>query len=85
MNAHDDPPLTAQASKPEPDIDAMVNRFLCWPLPKDFYPDAGISFDRMVNGKPREDQGPAWWPVGTNLFTAEQARAMLLHVLGGKP
>ncbi len=61
---------------------AMVDRFLCWPLPKDFGPDCHISFklpDPVLNPNPS-------WPVGTNLFTADQARAMLEHVLSdGSP
>ena len=63
----------------KPNIDEAVNRFLRWKLPKDFYPDAGISFARTVNGEERSD---AWWPVGTNLFTAQQAREMLEYVIG---
>jgi hypothetical protein len=58
--------------------DEMVNRFLCWKLPQDFAPDCHISFklpDPILNPNPS-------WPVGTNLFSAEQARAMLEHVLG---
>jgi hypothetical protein len=55
--------------------DEMVNRFLCWPLPHDFYPDAGIKFTPPT-------LGPGSWPIGTNLFTATQARVMLEHVLG---
>ena len=58
-------------------IDRAVNRFLCWMLPKDFGPDAGISFRPT---KP-EGYGTHWWPVGTNLFTAEQAREMFRHCL----
>lgn len=46
-------------------LDEMVNRFLCRKLPKDFDPDGGISFKEG-----------AWWPTGTNLLTAEQARQM---------
>jgi len=49
---------------------AMVDAFLCWKLPKDFHPDAGISFDR------RNDYEGPHWPIGTNLFTAEQAAKM---------
>ena len=53
----------------------MVDRFLCWKLPDDFGPDAGISFDPAYKEK--------WgMPVGTNLFTADQARDMILHLLG---
>jgi len=59
-------------------VDKMVDRFLCWQLPGDFAPDCGIMF------KPAPDaRGYApTWPVGTNLFTAEQARAMVTHMLG---
>lgn len=63
-------------------VSKMVDRFLSWKLPEDFYPDAGISFERTVNGQDRTALGPAWWPSGTNLFHAEQARAMILHMLG---
>ena len=60
--------------------DEMVNRFLGWRVPQDFSPDSGVVFHRtMASGKPRPIE---WWPVGTNLLTAEQARAMLEHVLG---
>lgn len=50
--------------------DEMVNRFLAWKLPADFNPDGGVS---------KRDGAT---PVGTNLLTAVQARAMLEHVLG---
>ena len=53
--------------------DEMVNRFLGWKLPRDFMPDAGIAFTAPKH--------PGHWPIGTNLLTAEQARAMLEHVL----
>jgi hypothetical protein len=56
----------------------MVTRFLSWKLPADFAPDCHITFklpDPALNPNPS-------WPVGTNLLTAEQARAMLQHVLG---
>ena len=52
----------------------MVSRFLFWQLPLDFDPDCGVSFEKPVH--------PASWPVGTNLFTATQARAMVRHMLG---
>jgi len=62
-------------------IDAMVDRFLCWRLPDDFAPDAGISFKPITN--------PAWthdyWPTGTNLLHAGQARAMFEHCLAATP
>lgn len=57
----------------------MVQRFLGWRLPDDFYPDGGVTFNREVNGGLRPK---TWWPVGTNLLTDPQARAMLEHVVG---
>lgn len=66
--------------------DDMVSRFLAWELPRDFHPDGGVSFARTVGTadgeRDRSEMGPGWWPVGTNLLTAAQARAMLEHVLG---
>ena len=60
--------------------DEMVSRFLNWKLPDDFAPDAGITFKRVYNETssygPRNHE-----PVGTNLLTAAQARAMLEYVL----
>lgn len=59
--------------------DEMVNRFLAWKLPENFCPDAGISF------KPTFNEHTAYpmrhEPIGTNLFDADQTRAMLEHVL----
>lgn len=54
--------------------DEMVGRFLGWKLPKEFHPDAGISFS--------PPSIPEWWPTGTNLFHAAQAKEMLLHAVG---
>lgn len=66
---------TAQCEQYKPiDVDKMVDRFLGWELPKNFSPDAGISFKASNN--------PTCWPVGTNLFTAEQAKEMIRHMLG---
>ncbi len=69
------------------DVAEMVNRFLGWKLPKDFAPDCGISFKRNS-----ECVRPGVWvvydPVGTNLFTADQAKAMFeycLQVVTHKP
>ncbi len=57
----------------------MVNRFLMWRLPESFGPDNFISF--------RREQALASnvWPVGTNLFSYEEAKAMLEHVLMVEP
>lgn len=59
--------------------DDMVSRFLSWPLPRDFYPDCGISFDGRRDDEWNKNKT---WPIGTNLLTAIQARQMLEHVLG---
>lgn len=61
-------------------LDNLVNAFLCWPVPKDFAPDAGISF----NPGPTQHL-PHCWPGGTNLFTADQAKAMLKHLFAQLP
>ena len=62
-------------------IDCMVDRFLNWRLPHDFAPDCGITFDGC---KPDALGYAPSWPVGTNLFTADQARAMLEYVIHGE-
>ncbi len=54
----------------------MVSRFLSWRLPSDFAPDGGITFVSQS----RSESG--FGPVGTNLFTADQAKAMLFHAVG---
>jgi hypothetical protein len=69
----------APKSTPALDIDAMVNRFLGWPLPKTFMPDCGISFDGRRDDEWNKNKT---WPTGTNLFTADEAKAMVLHMLG---
>jgi hypothetical protein len=56
-------------------MDAMVNRFLGWKLPETFGPDCYVSFDKA------KAQAKHGWPVGTNLLTADEARAMLEYVL----
>ena len=57
----------------EDQIKQMVNRFLQWKLPTDFFPDCGITFNRSY----QSEHGP----VGTNLFTAPQAEAMVRHMI----
>lgn len=59
------------------DIKTAVDRFLGWKLPKDFYPDCHVSFDRE---KASANNG---WPIGTNLLTADQAKAMFEYCLEG--
>ena len=59
-------------------IDKMVDRFLSWPLPENFEPDCGIKFTPFhPNGNTRYE------PSGTNLLSAMQARAMIVHMLPG--
>jgi hypothetical protein len=65
------------ARQVQPDVAAMVNSFLCWKLPKDFSPDAGISFNRTQ----MECLPDHCWPMGTNLLHAGQAKAMIEHIL----
>jgi hypothetical protein len=64
-------------SAPPPAVlDTLVNRFLGWRLPDDFAPDGGVRFT-----PPRAEYMPHEWPVGTNLLTDPQARAMFSHCL----
>jgi hypothetical protein len=58
-------------------LNAAVDRFLWWRLPDTFAPDCGISFT-----KPNH---PNSWPVGTDLFTATEAKEMLRCVLSAIP
>jgi hypothetical protein len=67
----------------EDQIKYMANRFLTWKLPENFHPDGGVSFEPVGNkGTPYEYSRA---PVGTNLLTAEQAEAMIRHLLEGLP
>lgn len=60
----------------------MVDRFLGWRLPEHFHPDAGISFQPTFNE--HSSFGPMKnEPIGTNLFDAEQAAAMVRYMLEG--
>lgn len=61
----------------------MVQRFLGWKLPEDFSPDNGISFKATFND--HMDPPMRRNPVGTNLFDARQAEAMVRHMLEGLP
>ncbi len=65
--------LCANGQAPvEFDVKKLVDRFLQWKLPEDFMPDGGIMFDSVGHT-----------PIGTNLFTATQADAMVRHMLDG--
>ena len=68
-------------SMTEDQIKHMADRFLGWRLPKDFSPDAGISFKPTFN-----DHMPAPMrhePVGTNLFDAAQTAEMVRYMVEG--
>lgn len=68
----------------EEQIKHMVDRFLGWQLPKDFRPDAGISFKPTFNE--HMPFGPQYHnPSGTNLFDARQAEEMVRHMIDGMP
>lgn len=69
---------------PQYPMQEIVNRFLCYKLPKDFQPDGGISFKRESDYEHPEHGRHRFEPTGTNLLTAEQAKAMFEHVLGIK-
>lgn len=67
----------------EDEIKAMVDRFLSWPLPEDFSPDAGIEFEPEYNHDYNASRGlppSRHSPTGTNLFDADQAKAMIKHI-----
>jgi len=68
----------AGAALSDDQIKHMVDRFLMWTLPSGFHPDNGISF--VPPSHPNH-----LWPVGTNLFDAKQADAMVRHMLAGLP
>lgn len=67
----------------EAQIKYMVNRFLGWRLPDDFNPDAGISFKAEYNENTKWPSKHE--PVGTNLFSADQATAMVRYMIDGMP
>jgi hypothetical protein len=60
-------------------IKHMTDRFLSWHLPRDFAPDAGISFD----GARLTAHPELGMPTGTNLFDANQAEQMVRHMVEG--
>ena len=64
----------------EAQIKHLVARFLGWKLPKDFNPDAGISYTRPSYA-PSVDATP----YGTNLLDATQADAMVRYMVDGMP
>lgn len=71
------PASTQSPAINEDQIKRMVDRFLCWKLPKKFRPDNHISFEPSDH----QTSGLHPWPVGTNLFTAGQAEVMVRRML----
>lgn len=65
------PPVLSDAQ-----IKHMVDRFLMWKLPEGFNPDGGISFENTTYRQQNR-------PVGTNLFSATEAEAMVRHMIEG--
>lgn len=67
----------------EDQIKHMVDRFLMWKLPENFSPDNGISFNPVAGeGGPHPFKRD---PSGTNLLDAQQAMAMVRHMVEGMP
>ncbi len=64
-------------------IEHMTSAFLRWKLPPDFSPDGGISFQKEYNTHTPHPM--KFEPVGTNLFTHTQAKAMIENLLEGMP
>lgn len=58
-----------------PSIRRMVDRFLTWKLPRNFSPDGYVSFNSTGA------KNNFFWPVGTNILTAEQAKEMFMYAL----
>lgn len=75
FNQPEQPPV------PKEKIDQMVTRFLGWKLPADFAPDGGITFNQIANPHMFMADQYKREPIGTNLFTADQAKAMFEYVL----
>ena len=60
----------------EDQIKHMKDRFLGWHIPRDFSPVDGISYTPTPHHKFN-------MPMGTNLFTATQAEAMIRYLVEG--
>jgi len=65
----------------EEQIKQMAERFLQWPLPEDFNPDGGITFEPIGNkGTAHEFKR---LPYGTNLLSYVQALEMVRFMVEG--
>ena len=74
--------LAQEGDMNEKQIKHMVDRFLNWRLPKPWNPDNGVSYKRPNYAHPPADHD---WPTGTNLFGADEATAMVRHMIDGMP
>ncbi|WHZ33442.1 hypothetical protein [Sagittula sp. MA-2] len=72
----------AAARRCPPSVEDMTRRFLTWPLPEDFSPDAGITFEPVMNAGTAYEHKHQ--PVGTNLLNYKQAKAMVKHITGAE-
>ncbi len=72
--------MNAEQINKEELINKMADRFCGWPLPKDFGPDCGISFDGRKDDEWNKNKS---WPSGTNLLTHAQAKDMIRYMLDG--
>ena len=75
--------MTNEMPMTEELIKHMVNRFLCWKLPKTFNPDCGIKFQPIINeGTTLEHK---YEPTGTNVFCYSEAEQMVRFMLDSAP
>jgi hypothetical protein len=83
LQSHEAPAAKQEASvMTDAQIKHMVDRFLMWRLPKPWNPDNGVSYERPNYAHPPADHD---WPVGTNLFDADQTTAMVRYMIDGLP
>lgn len=75
------PPVIKKDGGREAIISQMVQKFLGWKLPKNFDPDCGISFKSESDYEHPEFGRSKYEPIGTNLFTADQAKQMFEDIL----
>lgn len=62
-------------------ISHMADRFCGWPIPENWQPDGGVSYERFGNkGTEREFRRAT---SGTNLFSKQQAEEMISYMLEG--
>lgn len=84
MPAFSNGPCNCRIAKQHGSINKMIARFLGWQLPYGFSPDCGVHFDGAGKTLSEYVDSAGYrrsWPVGTNLFTAEQTREMFEHCL----